>query len=338
MDPVQLLCNYVNNKQTLQVDEEMQKDSMETQYKNIQSSLLSLGFPSLGNLALLPKLELEKTNKCLQALLNTILANSSAKKQLDKFLTGIQIMDEKEQEIEQLKAQLKVIEAKALYEKEELISKEQQTLKKYSNMQAQYTFYQNEIVKRDKEIARLKELIHTTSTDSYIEITTPLKHSFVSNKNYNDPLVTTLTKGYERNIQELKSEVREYQELYKRMQEEIESIIALKKPEVKKQIKQITDSLYNLPTNTAINKILDIFKENLNELKLSLEDKIKEPSVLKEIDNYSEILRNQAKAIKEQPKRSLRQHEFDNIRKLIANNKKLLEENKKIIVISVHKQ
>eukprot|EP00826_Nyctotherus_ovalis_P058127 TRINITY_DN7971_c0_g1_i1.p1 TRINITY_DN7971_c0_g1~~TRINITY_DN7971_c0_g1_i1.p1 ORF type:complete len:134 (-),score=29.70 TRINITY_DN7971_c0_g1_i1:135-536(-) len=126
---------------------------------------------------------------------------------------------------------------------------------------------------------------------------------------------------------------------YKDMQEEIESIISSRRPEIKEEVQKIANSLYNLPANTSTDKILHIFKQNLEKLKLCMykeEVKIVKSNALEELKNYSGHFKDQVAKIKEcNAKKSLGQHEFEGIWKLIDSNKKLLEENKKIIVSSL---
>jgi len=356
-DPVEELFEYVNRGESFRMNEEVENDSVDQEYKSIYLALISLGFPAIGDLTTLSKEDLSRTNACIKTLLLRIQAETTAKKEAEekigefernekKYKEVEQRLNDKEKEIDKLKALLKTIELKSKQEKDKLIIERDEVMKKYTNVQAQQVLYQNEIRRRDKEIAKLQDHLRSTSSGT-MELSTPLSSPLISNKNSSDSLLIMITKGYENSIQELKNDLKAYQNLYRNIQDEIEMIVSLRKSEVNPEIKKITSSLYNLPTDVSTDKILTIVKENLSKLKDFMDEtdilKTKhntegetKTKVMEILENYTEMVRTQAASIKKTcsvSQKTLGEHEFENMWKIVANNKKLLEENRRLIVL-----
>ena len=370
-DPVEELCDYINKAETYKVDEEMAKDNTEQEYKNMNLTILSLGFPSLGNLTLLSKDELRRTNSCIKSLLSKIEFDETARKQFDEKYKELEhdvqnvmknnkerekeIM-ERDKEIEKLRLQLKANEQKIKAEKEKLLTEKEDTIKKCVQAISQQTVYQTEIKKKEKELTRLRDYVAKSKLFSAtgIDMGNPLSHSIVYNKSNEDALLVTLTKGYEDTIEELKTEVKVHQDLYKAIQNEMETWAMLRKTGKSAAdvgITKITDVLFNYPKEISASKTLSLFKENLEKLKqfmseadLMLQEKTKEESedegkncIDKILDRYTELAKAQAESIqkmcecRESTTKTLGKQEFENMWKIISANKKVLDENNCLI-------
>lgn len=223
----------------MEVDEEMQIDSNLQDFKAINLSIISLGLPSLGDFSNLPKSEIKQTNECLRNLLTKLNEQISENKNLllkhqefeQNQTKNIEILkqnqqkiEEKDKEIEKLKTLIKQGETNMKKEKENFAEKNEEMLRKCSQIISAQTVYQNEIKKKDKEISKLQDCLvkYKQISGPNIEITTPLLNTVGYNKNGEDTLVVTLTKGYEENIAFLKSEIKIYQDLFANIQMELE--------------------------------------------------------------------------------------------------------------------
>lgn len=357
-DPVEELFEYVNKSESFRASEELEKDSVDQEYKSIYLALISLGFPPVGDLTTLSKEDLGRTNVCIKALLLRIQAETAAKKQADELIFNFEKnekkykevelrLSDKEKEIERLKALVKTVELKAKQEKEKLILERDELLKRFTNIQSQQVLYQNEIRRREKEIAKLQEHLSFKNISSgTMELSATLSSPLICNKSSGDSLLIMIAKGYENTVQELKAELKAYQNLYRNMQDEIEVIVSLRKTEVRPEIRKITSSLYNLPVDASADRILAIFKENLAKLKNFMDetDILKarhnvegetKSKVMEILENYTEMVKSQAASMKKTcsvSQKTLGDHEFENMWKIVANNRRVLEENRRLIV------
>jgi len=367
-DPISDLLNYVNKTSALEVDEEMQIDSNLQDFKAINLSIISLGLPSLGDFSNLPKSEIKQTNECLRNLLTKLNEQISENKNLllkhqefeQNQTKNIEILkqnqqkiEEKDKEIEKLKTLIKQGETNMKKEKENFAEKNEEMLRKCSQIISAQTVYQNEIKKKDKEISKLQDCLvkYKQISGPNIEITTPLLNTVGYNKNGEDTLVVTLTKGYEENIAFLKSEIKIYQDLFANIQMELEQFGKIHKipsssdPEFTK----LSENLFSFPSELASDKILEIFRDNLSKLKshISQYDLLSKPvNITENLSKISEILSGYTQLAKTQAQsvsnlcstqicsgtyKILGDQSFENMWKIISKNKKILEENRKLI-------
>eukprot|EP01022_Parablepharisma_sp_SALTPOND_P035112 TRINITY_DN9417_c0_g1_i8.p2 TRINITY_DN9417_c0_g1~~TRINITY_DN9417_c0_g1_i8.p2 ORF type:complete len:455 (+),score=60.42 TRINITY_DN9417_c0_g1_i8:6057-7421(+) len=255
--PVDDLANYL--RQSEPIESEMAQDATEYEFRNLSfvffqtqlllQTLMSYGFPMIGDLRGIHRNELDKTNACLKAILAQRQRDIDYRKNIDGRLKNFeeentnllnklraleQKVTEKDKMIDTLRVQLEGSEERHKKERDRLVNEKEDLVKKYSHIQTQQSQYLNEIRKKDNELKRLQDQVLfwqqasiQTKGDKAIkykngmEITRNLKSAVGGKKTKENDFLVLITKGYEESLHELQAQTQALKDSFKTLQEEL---------------------------------------------------------------------------------------------------------------------
>lgn len=276
----------------------LSKPQLEENLNYLNNSLISQGFPSLGNLFSTSLEEIKSTIDCIYSVLHQLQKDLKLKSQVQDRIQKLE--SEKsmyQQKIEFLnedknssnseagKAQNKLLQETSKFkkEREKIIAERENLRKEITKMLGRESKLWHEIKKKETGMEKMKEQLRKVLGDkdllyqNNVDLVSPLHEQgakLVSNK-AEEEFANLITKGYDDNQNALLNENQELRSALETIQKELHILMDERREDVMQNRKRIPNihlieinpEVFNVPFQSVCEDLVETFIENIKRFK-----------------------------------------------------------------------